>query len=510
MSKILALGTGPLLESGVRGFSAHCLRTWHFVKPLLDAGHEVRLYTLPISTGEPEKLNDPGVEERNYEGFRYRAFLNCDDGYNLRHLNEDCAAFAPDALLGVNSYPCAVISKISSSAPLWADLNGSVIIEAQAKAAIYGNNSMLGHYWDIEEAPLRRADRFSVVSMRQFYALHGELAAVGRLNRHTLAHSFAACIPNAFYPALADAVERERARGGKIGELADLPRNAFVLLWSGGYNSWTDVELLARALEQAMESCPDLHYVSTGGQIYGHDDLTYPRFEQLARQSKFCERFHLLGWVDADRIPAIWSRANLGLCVDSNNFETMFGARNRTVNMIASGVLVLTTLGAEISEELVKTNCALGCKLDDADDLARGIIKAYGRRDKLPELAARGRKHVLETYSYARTTEALLEWAKNPSRAPDNEFKINSAPAGQNPFLQATNPIEERLNRRAAHPYPPPAAKAGFIEPVKRALEGLIGNERYNKLRFLRREWMGHSRRSCGRSRAARRPRKFH
>ncbi|HMX61502.1 MAG TPA: hypothetical protein PKD58_00375, partial [Candidatus Sumerlaeota bacterium] len=46
--KIFVLGTGPLLESGARVMSGQCLRTWHFCKPLLDAGHAVELMTVPI------------------------------------------------------------------------------------------------------------------------------------------------------------------------------------------------------------------------------------------------------------------------------------------------------------------------------------------------------------------------------------------------------------------------------------------------------------------------------
>lgn len=487
MAKILALGTGPLLESGVRNFSAHCLRTWHLTKPLLDAGHEVALLTMPIYSDQPETQLQSGVEEKNYEGFVYRAFLNSNDVFNLRHLNEFAESFKPDCLLGINSYPCDLLAKLRSVAPMWADLNGSVIIEGQVKAAVYGNNSLLGFYWDMEESPLRRADKFSVVSMRQLYALHGELASVGRLNRHTFAYEFATHTPNAFNPFFTEPKNQDLGkillRGNKI------PENAFILLWSGGYNSWTNVGELARALDQAMDSCPDLHYVSTGGAIHGHDDITYPEFQSLVRRSKFRDRYHLLGWVDPSELPAIYAEANLGLCVDARNTETMFGARNRTINMLAAGLPVLTSRGAEISDELVDGGYALGCESGDAAALAPKIIEAVKNRTALPALGAKGRGYVLEQFSYEKTTLSLVEWAARPAFAPDNAVKIRQAPEGSNPFSIAINPIEAKRARiNGANGI----ANGNGRGRAKRFVERSLGAERYGKLKFLRNDWLHH------------------
>ncbi len=487
MSKILALGTGPLLESGVRSFSAHCLRTWHLVKPLLDAGHEIALFTIPIYTDRPETQIEPRTDEKQFEGLRYHAFNNCDDRFNLARLNEAAASFRPDALLGINSYPCALLSKVQSIVPMWADLNGSVVVEGQIKAAVYGNNSMLGFYWNMEETPLRRADKFSAVSVRQQYALLGELGSVGRMNRHTFAYPFATHIPNAFNPHFADPAGRE---GGKLNLRGKIvPQEAFILLWSGSYNSWTNIEILLSGVEQAMRVCPNLHYVSTGGPIHGHDDLTYPRFKQMARSGEFKERFHLLGWIDAAELLPLYAQADLGLCVDSGNYETMFGARNRTINMMAAGLPVLTTTGAEISEELVRAGCARGCKVDDAEDLARAIKDAYDYRSDLPSLGAKGREYVLDHFTYEQTTRELIAWAAKPEFAPDNKVKIERATAGINPFAVPTNPIEEN---RAKLETPPPSTNGsanGSTHPLKQAVEQIIGTERYDKLRFLRRHW---------------------
>lgn len=485
MTRILIFGTGPLLEAGVRSFSAHCLRTWHLTKPLLDAGHEVRLFTMPIYTDRPEEQVKEGIEDKSFDGFAYRAFLNCNKGFNLAELERVAAEFRPEALIAVNSGPAALMSKMAWRAPFWADLNGSVIIEAQVKARVYGTNAMLGHYWDMEEAPLRRADRFSTVSMRQLYALHGELAAVGRMNRRTFNHAFAVCIPNAYNPSYVEppAPGKIELRGKRV------PQDAFVALWCGSYNSWTDFDALLRSLEAAMERCPNLHYVSTGGPIHGHDDLTYPRFQQAVRASRFKDRIHLLGWVDAAEVPAIMATADLGLCVDANNYESVFGARNRTINMMAAGVPILTTTTAEISEEIVNAGVALGCPPDDEAAFVEKLLWAAEHRDEVRAMGAKGREYIVERFSYEKTTRDVLAWAAKPAFAPDNEFKLQRAGSSENPFLLATNPLEERADRSRAAGVVPWSNGHSFHKAGSaplRAVQKAIGDESYEKLRFLK------------------------
>ena len=68
MSKILALGAGPLPEAGVRHLSAHCLRTWSLIEPLRRSGHEIALYTLPIFPENPSLEQGAGLEEASSAG----------------------------------------------------------------------------------------------------------------------------------------------------------------------------------------------------------------------------------------------------------------------------------------------------------------------------------------------------------------------------------------------------------------------------------------------------------
>lgn len=449
MKRILVIGTGPLLAPGVRETGAHALRTWHLVSPLVDAGHDVRLFTLPIPSEDPAAQIRAGERPAGHDGFGYTEFLNCDDGYNITALNRTAREFDPELILGVNSYPCYIASRIRSAAPFWADLNGSVIVEGQARSFVHGNNALLGHYWNTERAALLRADRFSTVSRRQSYLLHGELAAVGRLNQYTFEYNFVSHIPNAGNPMFARPASPPAPADGLRGN--KVPRDAFLLLWSGGYNSWTDPDALFEGVERAMSERPDIHYISTGGAVRGHDERTGEKFFARVKASRFSERFHNLGWVDAARLPSLYAECDLGLCIDTPNMETMFGARNRTINMLAAGLAVLTTDGAEISAELVGAGAALGCPGPDAESISRAVVRAADDRATLGERGRKGRDYVLERFSFHKTTKDLLEWAASPRHAPDHAERIRIAATREtddtkvDPFAIALNPIEEEL-----------------------------------------------------------------
>ena len=55
MTRILILGAAPLpFESLARQYAAN-LRTWHFTKPLLDDGHDVRLIGCRLPKTYPER-----------------------------------------------------------------------------------------------------------------------------------------------------------------------------------------------------------------------------------------------------------------------------------------------------------------------------------------------------------------------------------------------------------------------------------------------------------------------
>lgn len=404
MPRIFVLGTGPLLASGSRIMSGQCLRTWHFTKPLLEAGHQVRLLTVPIpgTTGEP---GDPPIKLAAYEGFDHAAFTANDEGSVLPLLREEIDAFKPDLLLGINAWPAFLLARLGSPIPFWADLNGWTMAEGLARGAVLGSDEDFGHFWRLEALTILAADRFSTVTERQLYALQGEMAMLGAIDRHRVTSPIGAVVANAIHPLFAS-LERTAIPPPWLG----LDDKARVCLWSGGFNSWTDVPALVLGLEKVLREDPHFHLVCTGGAIHGHDEKTWEDFKEAVENSLPPGRVHLLGWIELEKVLELHAGAALGINIDGINIETRFGARNRLTNMMGAGLPVLTTEGTEIAAWITRHD--LGTVIPPGDPLAlANALMAHGTQSgAMEERAATARKVALEEFSATNTMKPVLEW----------------------------------------------------------------------------------------------------
>ncbi|MDK2972362.1 MAG: hypothetical protein PWP23_2117 [Candidatus Sumerlaeota bacterium] len=418
MARFLVVGTGPLIdEDGATFVSGQCLRTIHFVRPMLEAGHEVRLLTVPIPGTESGNSTSLATRRLYGEDFAYHALTTHDERRIVPALRRLMERTRFDGCVGINAYPAYLLARAAPEIPFWADLNGWTMAEGQTRAALVGHDQDYNHFWRMEAAVLLEADRFSTVSARQGDALYGELALAGRLNGLTFNWSFASPVPNAVYPLYSKV-----SRGaGHPGWPERVPADRPVVLWSGGFNTWTDVGMLTEALESAMAVSPSLFFAATGGSVRGHDDQTFERFRALARDRLPGDRVALLGWTATETVLALHAGATVGINIDSRNTETHFGARNRLTNMMGAGLPVATTRGTEIAAWIETEK--LGGIVDPGDSgaLAQLLADAAENRDTWELRARAARERALQDFAPEVTLREFLAWCGQPRRAPDRD-----------------------------------------------------------------------------------------
>lgn len=405
MKRILVLGIGPLAIENPQTFHSGGNRAWHLTQPLLDKGFEVVMICMRVTGSSDAQRPDEEVIIREnltyYSCHETRCFANDD------YLRQKIAKHQPDAIIGACDYPASRACKVAGGLPVWADIHGYPMGEAQAKAFHYDEPGYIHHFWNIHRPALFRGDRFSVTSERQRMALIGELGAMGRLNHKTFSEDIATTIPIAWDP---------KTPYQHISRNKDDP---FTVFFCGGYNLWCDVENLFCALELAMEKDERIRFLGTGGLIEGHDEKTYPKFEAMVNASQFKDRFDLRGWVSRDELEQCYSLAHLGVNYDLVCYESLIGARNRITEWMARGVPILTTLTTEISQILFYKGAALTVPPENPQLMANEIILAANHPDKLESLSQQARKIFEESYTYPRTVGALIEWCKNPLRSED-------------------------------------------------------------------------------------------
>ena len=227
--RVVMLGHSPLPFENLSKNYAPGARTWHFARAALDAGCKVLLLASRIPN-----VYDPNQEQITHEKKENLDYYSIDNSVfaDKNWLKEKILEFNPDCIVGVTTYPSSVVADLDLDIPFWADLYGSIMAEAQAKAFLYNDNSYLYHFYKMEEKVLSNADIFSVVSEAQGFSLVGELGMWGRLSKETMGFRFVRVIP-----ATAEKQEFQQSKKvirGKIVKDSD-----FVVLYSRGYNSWT-------------------------------------------------------------------------------------------------------------------------------------------------------------------------------------------------------------------------------------------------------------------------------
>lgn len=409
MSRVVVLGHCPLPWEDLERSYGPGTRTWQFAAPLAADGHEVTVVASRIPFVYPEGSRPvERTEENGCVVYRVEQTAFEVGGEAARIIDE----VDPDCLVGATAYPSYVAALLAGERPLWADVFGSLLAEGQAKAAAYSDDSSLDHFMRINRAVLEIADRFSTVSSRQSYELIGQLGMMGRLTSETLGYDFAVSIPCGVRPM--DFPEPEDPTGGAAGP------GDFLVLWSGGFNTWTDVDTLFEGLQRAMEHSPRIRFVSTGGSIEGHDELTYPRFEKMVASSRYSDRFHLKGWVRRSEATSFYRAASVGINIDARHYEVTFGSRNRLLEWALAGLPAVSTDLCELTSEMACGGMLVTIPVGDAEALAETLLELDADRERLAATSTGLREFVLDRYSFERTTAPLREWVRGPSRSPDS------------------------------------------------------------------------------------------
>ncbi len=421
--RLFLLGMGPLpCEKNILTQTAFGLRTWQFLSVLREWKGKCRLVLL---TRREHYKDAPKLQ-------KWEVLTLFGTSVEVLHLDKDARGFKkelkkaydgfdPTLAVAVNPFASAVLAELEPKVPFWADLNGWVMAEAQSQAFIDQNDSYLSVWWEREKKVLEQADRISTVSEAQKLATLGELASLQRLNAKTEEETLVYTIPNANeLPNIRKKTPVWRAR---------LPEDAFIVFFSGAYNTWLDEETLFKGVEAAMKESTKLHFVSTGGAVANLANQVFERFQQRCKNSSFSDRFHFLGWLDSEELQESYDCVDLGINVDRDNNEACFGARNRINEWVHYELPVCSTVLTEVARGFNQVEGILAFEAGNPNDLKKTLLKAMTL--DLNSFAKRAKAYAEKEWSYEKTTKPLLAWLKTPVFAKDKLYKPSSSLLGR-------------------------------------------------------------------------------
>jgi glycosyltransferase involved in cell wall biosynthesis len=296
------------------------------------------------------------------------------------------------------------------------DLYGDRLAEAQVAESTAQSSRGRRTLFRNLRIVLSQGDVYSTCGVPQRYALVGQLGMASRLDRHTLGYEFVyPILPGASPVSDGDA----NANPGLSLRGSAVPQDAFVVLWCGGYNVWTDVDTLFRALEEAMTRDPRIAFVSVGGNVDLGGNTTYDRLLAKIEASVHRQRYHMLGWRPAHEIPGYYKSADIGVSLSAFHYETLLGTRTRLVEMMGYGLPVVASLGCELTEIIRDRDLGLVFPMGDAAAFRDQILTLSGDPDRCRAYSQRALRYTENQLSFVETTRVMREWAQKPRFAPD-------------------------------------------------------------------------------------------
>ena len=304
--------------------------------------------------------------------------------------------FSPRCVVSLGPFsPARAAAYVPAGVPVWIDLPGDMMAEAQLRAK--DDISHLTNYHQILTAALVRGDAFSVCSPPQQHALWGQLGLMGRLSPGDLQGPPVLVMP----PAVDPHWFGEAHEAGPL-----LPPGTPAVGLFGSINTWADVPRLNALLQGALTRQPTLHVVITGGVVASHEEGATSQL--MAGLTAFGDRIHPQGWVEPARLLSAVDSCQVALLVDKPCVEAYLGARTRLGLGVARGLRWVLTPFVYGAAELGRQGLAnpLDTPERDVDTLLTAM--AQGKIDETRRLAW------LESYSTPRVSQSLVTWAQAP------------------------------------------------------------------------------------------------
>ena len=427
MTRLLVIGVGPRPGPAKRQVFAPGLRLDTIVRELVNDGHDVAVGEFLFGGRESESGGSAPQGASRHE------YLPPEPTMAAERIADLAGNHRAEAVIALTDVGALAAVRSEFAGPLFADYFGHPMAERQMQAEVHGSGASLHEQWLYVLPVLLRADALGVCSQAQRYALTGELGAAGRLNPatcgHDLVHVLRPALP--FSEPFASTVPGF-LRGGKVAA------DARIILFTGGYNTWLDEAVLFNAVERVLGDDPQAVYVSTGGEIEGHVNKVFNSFRARTEESPHRKRYQFLGWIEHNRFVDCCLEADVGVCCDRWTLEGEFGCRNRLFGWIWAGMRVVASDPSELTAALAADGMIEATPAGDAAAFAEKLGTELRRGRPSAEDAAAIRAKLLEFWSPRKCYAPLLEWARDPQRAPDRQEAIlpdNPLTALQQRFL---------------------------------------------------------------------------
>ena len=392
--------TGETLSTRMAG---PAIRAWAMAEAL-SAEHEVELATLGTCTVSDTR-------------FRCRAV----DGPSLKALEQWCDVLVFQGLV-LHMFPWLRNSK----KVLVVDIYNPFHLEQLEQGKNDGEEvraRTVGECVTALNDQLARGDYFLCASAKQRDFWLGQMSAVGRINPATYDDDESLESLIAVSPFGLPETPPVHGRQALKGVVPGIGADDKVILWGGGIYNWFDPLTLIHAVDRLRTRRPDVRLFFLGLK---HPNPAVPEMRMAVATRTLSEALGLTGkhvffnegWVGYDDRQNYLLEADLGVSTHLPHVETAFSFRTRILDYMWAGLPVVATEGDTFAALIDAEGLGITVPPGDAEALEEALFRLLDD-DTLAAECRHNLARVTPRYTWSTALEPLLDFCRNPRRAPD-------------------------------------------------------------------------------------------
>ena len=270
---------------------------------------------------------------------------------------------------------------------------------------------------------IRRGDFFMCASEKQRDFWLGALGAMDRINpqNYDADPQLRALID--VVPFGTEDHEPEATRPMVRGVIDGIDGDSKIVLWGGGIYNWFDPLTLIRAIDIARHRVPEIKLLFMGVK---HPNPAVPEMRMVGEAHRLARRLGLFGthvifneeWVAYEDRQNFLLEADLGVSTHLDHIETTFSFRTRILDYLWASLPIVCTGGDSFGEVVENEGLGRTVPAEDVDALVAALIEVLSD----DELAGQMRDNVARVandYRWSKALEPLIEFCRDPHRAPD-------------------------------------------------------------------------------------------
>ena len=179
-----------------------------------------------------------------------------------------------------------------------------------------------------------------------------------------------------------------------------LPANGPYIGFVGGFFPWHGLETLMEAVPFVRDKVPSATFLLVG------EGQTKHALEQLVQQRGLTDFVRFVGRADWAQVPT-WIAA-CDVCVVLHRQTRSYpGDSMKLWEYLSCGRPVITTVGPGYGETVEAIGCGIAVEPDNAQDLARQLIRLLEDPDERMKMGERGRKAVIQAHTWDARAQEL-------------------------------------------------------------------------------------------------------